>query len=286
MCAGQIEGKVRARAQEVLGLCNTREMGGPPRGGLESRWAGSGDVLDAALLWLTPALSPQQWLPWSLLPPRSAPASGSFCPWLPLSLSLSLSLSFSLSPPSGFPLPHCLTVSEFSDLPPSFVCLHLLHLGLCLSVSVGHSHSLPHSLPTPPNVCGSHSLQHSTCSVCLSLSGSLSLSLPLGLTPRSPLWVSVFVSHSVTVLSLLSVFLSVCLLLSSPTPRLAHTVSPFPSCLSQAPPSLPLTWVFLPLLPSLLVVQPSNAEVLDTCASVNEQMGGCHPCQPLSVKGR
>lgn len=231
MCAGQIEGKVRARTQEVLGLCNTREMGGRPRGGLGSRWARSGDVLHVALLWLKPAPSPQQWLPWSLLPPGLPQ---------PLSLSVlgsrSLALFFSLttiwfSPPS-------LPVFELSDLPPSSVCLHLLHLGLCLSVSVGHSDSLPHSLATPPNVCGSHSLQHSTCLyVCLSLDLCLSLWVSL----QDPLSRSLyFVSHSVTVPSLLSVFLSV-----------SCSLHPPPDLPAPCPPSPPVYPKLHPLCLSL-----------------------------------
>ena len=150
-----------------------------------------------------PAMAPRH----SSLPLWSARGSGSFCPWLHPSLSLS---------------PHLL-VFRFRTAWP---CLGLLigpfQLGLLSSpswslsfcVSVGQGPS-----PPPRSVRGAHSLQQSTCSVCQSLSGSHSL--PPVLTPTFPLWVS----HSLTVSSLLSVFLAV---FSSPTPRLSPILHPPP----------------------------------------------------------
>lgn len=149
-------------------------------------------------------------------PPAMAPLSllpsPLVCSGLGVFLSLTPSVSFSLPPPSGFLFPHSLTMSWFIDWPlsagsPVFSVLVSVFLCLCWSQSPAPSPQCPWSLLSPALYLF----------VCQSLSGSHSL--PPVLTPTFPLWVS----HPLTVSSLLSVFLAV---FSSPTPRLSPILHP------------------------------------------------------------
>lgn len=159
-----------------------------------------------------------------LSPSPSLSHSSSFS--LPVSFSLPWSLCPRWAPPD--PPPPCPTVSELSDLSTSSP---FRPSAMCPLPSVSQDHSL-----SPPHP---HQLF------------SVSLSLPLSLTPRFALSL-LFVSHSLGLPHLSCLSLSLGL-----SPR--HWL-PLPSCLKLHPlvPYLGLS----PLLP-LLVTQPSQAEVLD-----------------------
>lgn len=170
-------------------------------------------------------------------PPAMAPLSllpsPLVCSGLGVFLSLTPSVSFSLPPPSGFPFPHSLTMSWFIDWPlsagsPVFSVLVSVFLCLCWSQSPAPSPQCPWS-PLSPALY----LFRLSVSLRISLSPSCSHSnfSSLGLSPSDRL------------LSFVS-FLGCLLFTHSQT--LPHPAPPIP------PPSLPLTWVFLPLLPPVL----------------------------------